>query len=293
MRPLRYTQLKLSIQAVRGGGSGFGIITEFKIRTHAAPPTVLRITSRTPYTQSDLIVEQFLSWLNLTADPDLDPRLGTEYALEPSGSKITATWFGTKEEFERSGIMEQLPRDLTLVESQWGETARWVWENAKLYLADVPTEFFSRSLGFREDNVLSREAATELVDMFKMNKNRIDSNWFVIFDATGGEVAKPAMNSTAYAHRDKVRFYQSYGFNVMAPLGGLTRDYFNLTHQFILEHTGRPNTTYAGYADPYMEKPQEAYWGSNLARLQEIKLKWDPKDVFNNPQTVRPSPRKV
>lgn len=30
------------------------------------------------------------------------------------------------------------------------------------------------------------------------------------------------------------------------------------------------------------------YWRSNLPRLEEIKLKVDPTDVFSNPQSVRP-----
>ncbi|EFQ33679.1 hypothetical protein CGRA01v4_02022 [Colletotrichum graminicola] len=200
--------------AIRGAGAVFGIVTEFKMRTHRKPPVTLHFAKRTSYTQREQIIEEFLSWQNLTADPDLDPRFGTEFALEPQGSKLTGTWFGTEEDFQNSGISERTPGGLRAIESNWIETARWQWENAQLYLADVPTEFFSRSLGFRKQDHLSRNATENLVRRVEKDNKRIDFNWFIIFDATGGEVAKPDMDSTAYAHRDKVRFYQSYGYSL-------------------------------------------------------------------------------
>lgn len=259
------------------------------MRTHKKPQTVLYLINRTSYTKFDQIVEQFLSWQNLTTDPDLDPRFGTEFGLEPHGSKITGTWFGTKEDFKKSGISERLPGGLTIVESSWVEIIRWQYESAQLYLADVPTEFFSRSLGFRKDDQLSRTAAEKLVQIVKDNDKTIDAKWFIIFDATGGEVSKPAADSTAYAHRDKVRFYQSYGYSLRGPLSGPKETFLKDIHQFILENISNgSHTTYPGYVDPYLERPQEVYWGSNLPRLQRIKTSWDPKSVFHNPQSVRP-----
>lgn len=43
---------------------------------------------------------------------------------------------------------------------------------------------------------------------------------------------------------------------------------------------------YPGYVDPALPdgEAQEEYWGSNYARLQEIKRKYDPGDLFHNPQ---------
>jgi FAD/FMN-containing dehydrogenase len=41
---------------------------------------------------------------------------------------------------------------------------------------------------------------------------------------------------------------------------------------------------YAGYVDPALSNPQEQYWDANYPRLQQIKSKYDPDDVFYNPQ---------
>jgi FAD/FMN-containing dehydrogenase len=48
---------------------------------------------------------------------------------------------------------------------------------------------------------------------------------------------------------------------------------------------------YINYADTQLDSPtaQRLYWGSNLARLRQIKRKYDPNEVFWNPQSITPS----
>lgn len=40
---------------------------------------------------------------------------------------------------------------------------------------------------------------------------------------------------------------------------------------------------------PLLSNAQEAYWGTNLPKLERIKKVVDPGDVFHNPQSVRPA----
>lgn len=37
----------------------------------------------------------------------------------------------------------------------------------------------------------------------------------------------------------------------------------------------------------YLPDGQHNYWESNYARLQQIKAKLDPRNVFSNPQSVK------
>ncbi|KAH7466832.1 hypothetical protein FOMA001_g16572 [Fusarium oxysporum f. sp. matthiolae] len=280
--------------AIRGAAAGFGIVTQFVIKTVEKPKKTLHFTHRTPYTNSEGIVEQFKRWREMVADKKLDHRIGTEFALDPEGSKITATWFGTRQDFDQSGIAERLGLKLTPVESSWVNTKRWQYENAVLTLSDIPTEFFSRSLGFTADDATSFNATERLVQLIAANKSQSKLKWFCIFDATGGKVAEPAMDSTAYAHRDKVMFYQSYLYNIWAPLTADEKGLLNGIHETIVGGIPtRSPSTYPGYIDPLLENPQEAYWGPNLDRLEAIKREWDPEDVFHNPQSVRPAKLKL
>ncbi|KAF4466949.1 Reticuline oxidase [Fusarium albosuccineum] len=275
--------------AIRGAAAGFGIVTEFVMKTVQKPKTTIHFTHRTPYSNAKEIVRQFRAWQALVADPGLDRRIGTEFTLDPDGSKITATWFGTKDEFNQSGIAESLGLKLTPVESSWVNTMRWQIENERLILSDIPNQFFSRSLGFTAQDLLTENATEYLVDKISQNKDQSDYRWFCIFDATGGKVSDPATDSTAYAHRDKVMFYQSYVFNIWAPLGKGEQRLLNEIHDIILRDIpAGPRTTYPGYVDPLLEHPQQAYWGSNLPRLQQIKADWDAGDIFGNPQSVQP-----
>ncbi|RSL93695.1 hypothetical protein CEP52_013105 [Fusarium oligoseptatum] len=275
--------------AIRGAGAGFGIVTEFVMSTVEKPETTLHFTYRTPYTEPNNIVTQFQAWQALIADPKLDHRIGTEFTLDTDGSKITATWFGTKDEFNKSGIAAKLGLKLTPVEARWVNTKRWQIENAKLLLSDIPIKFNSRSLGFTAQDLLTKNTTRQLIDMINQNSLQSSYRWFAIFDATGGKVAEPAMNSTAYAHRDKVMFYQSYMYNLNYNLTDGQEDLINDIHDIVLPSVpaGR-RTTYPGYIDPSLEDPQQAYWGSNLPRLQQIKADWDADDVFQNPQSIRP-----
>ncbi|KAK2669399.1 FAD-binding, type PCMH, subdomain 2 [Fusarium oxysporum f. sp. vasinfectum] len=254
--------------AIRGAAAGFVIVTQFVIKTVEKPKKTLHFTHRTPYTNSEGIMEQFKRWKEMVADKKLDHRIGTEFTLDPEGSKITATWFGTRQDFDQSSIAERL--GLKLPRSN-------------------PV-----GLGFTADDATSFNATERLVQLIAANKSQSKLKWFCIFDATGGKVAEPAMDSTAYAHRDKVMFYQSYLYNIWAPLTAKEKGLLNGIHETTVGGIPtRSPSTYPGYIDPLLENPQEAYWGPNLDRLEAIKREWDPEDVFHNPQSVRPAKLKL
>ena len=81
-------------------------------------------------------------------------------------------------------------------------------------------------------------------------------------------------------------FYQSYGIGI--PLSGKTKNFLENFHNQITRWTGAFGT-YAGYVDPKLEDAQEQYWGDNYQELRRVKKRWDPKEVFWNPQSVKPA----
>ncbi len=47
--------------------------------------------------------------------------------------------------------------------------------------------------------------------------------------------------------------------------------------------------SYVNVPDQNIENFGKAYYGSNFARLQRIKAKYDPENVFRFPQSIPPS----
>lgn len=50
---------------------------------------------------------------------------------------------------------------------------------------------------------------------------------------------------------------------------------------------GTTPPTYPDYVDPGLVEGQQSYWGFHLTVLESIKSRWEPEDIFYNPQSVR------
>ena len=72
------------------------------------------------------------------------------------------------------------------------------------------------------------------------------------------------MNATAYAHRDKFMFYQSYAVGLLE-VSKTIRNFLTGFHETLLGVLGGSNYgTYPGYVDPALTDGQQEYWGPNL-----------------------------
>lgn len=281
---------------LRGAGASFGIITEFVMRTHPAPGDVVQFSFDFTFgTDPAQLASSYMSWQDLVFDTNLDRRFGTELVLWLGGAIITGTFYGTEEEFNATGILDRLPQNGTVSATNWAASLTAWAENEALYLSNTATNFYSKSLGFRQEDTLSSENATALFEWLE-EQDKGTLLWFIIFDATGGAVADVATNATGYAHRDKMMFYQSYGVDLFS-LSDTTKGFLTNFHDQLTSMLSSSNTnttgvrgTYPGYVDLDMSGvPQEQYWESNLPTLESIKALWDPNDIFHNPQSVRPA----
>jgi len=279
-------------QALRGAGAGFGIITQFVMRTHPAPGNVVQYNFDMTFGSSADLASVYQAWQDLVADPNLDRRFGTEFVVHTLGAVITGSFYGSKSDFDATGIADRLPRsdNSTIIVNDWLGSLAHDAENEALYLADIPTPFYSKSLAFKPQDLLSSQGVKDVFNYL----NEVDKGtllWFIIFDASGGAISDVPMDATAYAHRDKVMFYQSYAVGLVT-LPQTTRDFLTGFHNKLLDSMPSDTTgygAYPGYVDPAITDAQAQYWMSNLPRLETIKTRWDSRDIFHNPQSVRPA----
>ncbi len=116
--------------------------------------------------------------------------------------------------------------------------------------------------------------------------------WFQLsmHGGTNSAVSKVAADATAYAHREKLFLLQLYE--------SVVRDSDYLEEGFVFlddwaEAIVGPLALsdwamYLNYADANMDRTlsQNVFWGDNLPRLQALKAKYDPDEVFYYPQSL-------
>ncbi|GAB1319837.1 Berberine bridge enzyme [Madurella fahalii] len=273
--------------ALRGAASGFGVITEFVVKTHPEPKNIIQYEYTVAFGSQAEVAPLYSAWQNLIADPALDRRFGSMFIMMPLGAVITGTFYGTEAEYQATGIPNWLPKDSGrhLVLNDWLGSLAHDAEKEALYLSNIPTPFYSKSLAFKREDLLSED---KVKDLFKWvdKQDKGTLLWFIIFDAAGGAISDVPSNATAFAHRDKILYYQSYAVGL--PLAGETKNFVtNFHNQVLAASSNTAYGTYPGYVDPALSDGQRQYWDSNLPVLQELKKRWDPSDLFHNPQSVR------
>ncbi|GAQ92335.1 hypothetical protein KFL_009830010 [Klebsormidium nitens] len=106
--------------------------------------------------------------------------------------------------------------------------------------------------------------------------------------ALGGAIARVSAEATAFPHRSatfsfqwQVSWEQENEEHKAAQTGWLT-DFYSALQPYL----GTPRA-YVNYLDRDLAESSAQYFGSNLERLQKIKLAYDPLDYFRNPQSVQ------
>lgn len=277
--------------ALRGAGASFGVITEFVIKTHPQPAAVAQYSYSFSLGSQSEMAPIFKKWQDVVYDPDMDDRFSTLFIAEPFGVVITGTFYGTESEYHASGIPAKLPTggDISSNVTDWLGGLAHDAEVEGLYVSNIPNEFYSKSLGLRVEDKLDDDAIDDLFSYLD-SANKGTLAWFVIWDTEGGAINKISADAASYPHRDKIIFYQSYAVGVPI-LEKSTISFVEKLDQKVRAALPGANTTYAGYVDPRVSHDEAVamYWGDHLPELEQIKAKWDPKDVFHNPQSVTPA----
>ncbi|KAK3681809.1 hypothetical protein B0T22DRAFT_434159 [Podospora appendiculata] len=277
--------------ALKGAASSFGIITQFVVQTRPAPGNAIQYSYSFNFGSQAQMAPLFSAWQDLVTRPSLDRRFASEFIMTPLGAVITGTFYGSEEEFNSTGIPTSIPGgdELGFRIHDWLASLVHSAETEALYLSKIPAPFVSKSLAFRREDLLGALEVKGLFDWVdRQDKGTL--LWFAIFSVQGGALADVGVNETAFAHRDKVLIFESYGVGL--PVMRATREFIHNLHKNMKDAapSGAVLGTYPGYVDPTLEEGQREYWGANLPRLERLKREWDPFDVFHNPQSVRVGP---
>ena len=107
------------------------------------------------------------------------------------------------------------------------------------------------------------------------------------FDAYGGAINAVASDATAFVHRSALcqcQMSASWGAGAGPDTIAQAIAWLDQCADALAPYTN--GEAYQNYIDPTLADWQHAYYGSNLARLQSIKLAYDPDDTFSFAQSI-------
>ncbi len=112
----------------------------------------------------------------------------------------------------------------------------------------------------------------------------------VAFDAWGGALNRVTPDATAFVHRGS----QSLAQYFLTQLPGITSSQRNAGAEWLAGlygavHPHADGEAYQNYIDPDLTDWADAYYGSNLPRLMQVKRAYDPDGLFRFAQSIPPA----
>lgn len=276
--------------AIKGAASGFGIVTEFKVRTEPEPGSAVKYEYSIKVGSTEERASLFKQWQAYVSNPTLTRKLASTLTILEDAVAISGTFFGTQAEYDKLNISSQFPGangSAIFIQDWLALVGNWADEVSDSAFGGLPSNFYAKSTSWTPHNLMSSRTIDQLFE-YVDNADKGSAVWFILFDFQGGYTNDIPLHATSYAGRDVLIWLQSYTVN---PLGPVTQTQINFLDQVnkIATNQKVPYTAYPGYVDPLLPDGPEAYWGSNLPRLRRIKEEVDPNNVFRNPQSPSPA----
>ncbi len=292
--------------ACRGGGGGnFGVVTSFTFGTHPVGQIVLFFLSW-PWSQAARVISAWQSWAPHAPDALWS---NVHLAAAPGGSvpsiQVGGTFLGSL-----GAAAAQLEKLYAAAgshpSSPFMETTSWL--HAMLVEAGcasltvnqchLPTQNpagkLARASEYAKSDFFTKPLSSHGigtllagVESFQRAGGAPGASGGIAFDALGGAVNRVSPGATAFVHRNAL-FQAQYTttWPVGAAAAAVARQH---GWQQSFWQSMRPfasGQAYQNYVDPALANWRQAYYGANLARLTQVKAKYDPNRVFRFPQAI-------
>ncbi len=257
--------------ACRGGGNGnFGVITSMEFDTQKAPEKLGAQRFKTKGLSEKGMVEVIESWFTIAAELP-DPIFS---AMVLNGSQVTvlltSSYSTSGPAFQRAA---KRLKDLGLV-SNGALNTPIAKALRRYYGRPKPLPFYNASGGFYKGYENLEGKTEEIV-------RRVQQNPGLIFQVNtlGGAISRGT--DSAYAHR-KFPFLGEIQAYWRRP-----EDKLGLVNQVdAIQKIIQAQEHYRNYPSLKIENYSTAYYGAKLSRLQEIKAKFDPDNIFCHAQSL-------
>jgi FAD/FMN-containing dehydrogenase len=266
--------------ALRGGGGGnFGIVTRFVFRTYPVDD-VVTYALEWPWADAKRVIQAWQQFAPHAPD-ELFSVLNVSTAVGGSPQIICAGQFYGSEKDLRS-LMQPVANAGTLL--RFRTVPRSYLSAAQMWSGARGRSTFAGKSSY-SNRPLSSAGIDALLRQIEARRHTGSGSGSVLFDSYGGAINRIPKAQTAFVHRDALfslqyLAYWNAGARAAPNIAWLRRCFAAL----------RPYVSafaYQNYIDPDLPNWQNAYYGSNLPRLQQIKRAYDPRNVFHSRQSIR------
>ncbi|GAA2601915.1 FAD-binding oxidoreductase [Dactylosporangium fulvum] len=270
--------------ALRGaGGAGFGVVTSLTYRLNPVPKTVVGGLIAWPMAKAE---EVFRVYRDLYADR-ADEKLALCLLLTtdpyPEGEQVIGMYgMYVGPPSEAAAALAPLDALGEPLFSSMGETS--YFDLMQGMGEEIVYGLQSKWLGgyFAPDG-FDEPAFAKLADHFR----RMPSGFSMVrFDLlAGGAIARVPQDATAFVHRSPLHYV-----SIISQWQGDEETDLNVSWVDDFAEDLRPHLTgevYQNYANRELTGWETAYHGANYPRLQQVKQRYDPSDVFHTAQSVR------
>jgi FAD/FMN-containing dehydrogenase len=270
--------------ALRGGGGGnFGIVTRFVFRTHPVG-NVATYSLEWPWSDAKQVVQAWQAFAPHAPD-GLSCVLNVNAAAGAGSPHITSAgqFFGSEQALR--SLLAPLANAGT--PTRFTTTTRTFLEAVHYWAGGGSGRATFAAKSSISTAPLSSAGIDALLHQIDDRRTSGTGSGIVLLDSWGGAINRVPKAATAFVHRNALFSMQYLAYwdagAVAAPnLAWLRRCYAAL----------RPYVSafaYQNYIDPELPNWQHAYYGTNLARLRQVKRRYDPHNVFHFRQSIRPS----
>ena len=277
--------------ACRGGGGGnFGAVTALTLATHPVSTAAYGFCDF-PWSQA---VAALAAWQGVA--PHGPDGLYLICAIETGTSapqvRVFGQLLGGSEAALRSAmapITAVAGASLSTGSGAYLDVQR-IWagcagESAAACRAIKPSRFAARSAYL--STPLGSAGAGTIVRAIEARQAAGVGSGAMLLDPYGGALNRVAPDATAFVHRDQLYSAQMLAYWGSAGQGTAANAWLDGLASGLAPHTS--GQAYQNYIDPGLHRWQQAYYATNLPRLQSIKRTWDPDRVFRFRQGIPPA----
>src|SRR5258706_5635527 len=293
--------------ALRGGGGGnYGVVTSFTFQAHRVAALSL-FTLDWPWSNAADVVDAWQNWA-----PQAPDELWSNCVLVATSNKnagpiarANGVYVGNvatlnsqlQQLISRVGVApsSRYVSSAGLLDTMMAEGGCYGDTVAECHLpTQNPYGQLQRvAYGAKSDfftSLLPRKGIDILVNAIAQRQASTLGEGGIGLDAFGGAINRVAPGATAFVHRN-VLFGAQYTANWYANDPGsivaANNSWLAATSQGMRPYAS--GAAYQNYIDPKLVGWQQAYYGSNLPRLQQIKAVYDPENLFHFAQSIPPA----